>query len=479
MKNLLWMYIWLCRFVRDEYCKNVIQLSPLEVGVATSAYQIEGAHHQGGKGLNIWDDFSHEPNRILHSDTGDRACNEYELYAEDIQHMYDMNIHTYRFSISWSRLLPNGNLSVVNPNGIDYYHRVLTELENKNITPVVTMFHWDLPSGLQNDYGGWENPNILTDFVEYANLLFQEYGSRVRYWITMNEPYTYVDQGYVQGRFAPGKTVDCDSTLPYLVAHHMILAHTFTYGLFQKRYALTYPETKIGITLNSDYPLSEDPEVIERALIFRIGWFLDPLIHGSYAVEMVERVAERLPTFSKKEVLNVSSLSVLLESPNQPYDFIGINHYSVFAVHSEPNTEPCFSKDAEIGYDAVNIALRGYNTWQYYYPQGMSLLLEWIWERYGTQCRQVMITENGFSMNYPDMDDTNRILYLKNYFMNVFDNKERLNITHYFIWSLLDNFEWASGYTEKYGLIHVDFETLKRTWKKSAYWVQNLLVRNT
>ena len=491
MPSLLpfFLCVWLCSHVSDTFCREAVRRSSLSMGASTSAYQIEGAWNADGKGPSIWDDFTHQRGRIANNDTGDDACRAYDygIYTQDLDALRGMHLTHYRFSISWSRILPlgtpsiasssdAGDVTIINRAGIDYYHGLLDELEKRNITPVVTMFHFDLPSALQDRYGGLENPLIVGDFVAYADVLFAEFGTRVKEWITFNEPYTYVSLGYVEGTFAPGKTEDCTG-LPYLVAHNMLEAHRLTYAMFHERYA--FPGVRIGISLNSDYPLSDNPALVNAGLTYGLAWFLDPLVTGDYPPTMRERLGPRLPSFAKNATLPVGMGGKTIKLPSRPFDFIGINHYSVFAAEEPPPTAAmtpgCFRTDPGFVYGDPKIALRGYNKWLYYYPEGMSLLLEWMWRRYGDSCKNVLITENGWSMPEGDLDDDDRILYLKNYLMNVLTMRERLNITHYFIWSLIDNFEWNSGYREKYGLLSVDRATKERTWKQSAFWVRNLL----
>ncbi|NCA15319.1 MAG: glycosyl hydrolase family protein, partial [Proteobacteria bacterium] len=198
--------------------------SPFFIGVSTSAFQIEGG--RGDRGDTIWDDYVEQNPWI---GTGDVACDSYHRYEEDIEMMSTFRIRYYRFSFAWSRIFPYGNTSSINQDGVDYYHRMVDSLLSHDIMPVVTLFHWDLPSALQDRYGGWENPSILRDFLSYVDFVFSEYGSKIRHWITINEPYTYVMMGYVFGTFAPGKTLDCDSDVPYRVAHNQILAHRYVY----------------------------------------------------------------------------------------------------------------------------------------------------------------------------------------------------------------------------------------------------------
>jgi beta-glucosidase len=442
---------------------------PFSIGASTSAFQIEGGRAE--RGDTIWDDYL-QKNQWIGS--GDVACDSYHRYGEDVQIMSDFGIRHYRFSISWSRIFPYGNTSSINREGVDYYHGVIDSLLLHGIQPVVTLFHWDLPSALQDGYGGWESPEIIRDFVLYADFVFAEYGSKVRHWITINEPYTFVMMGYVQGTFAPGKILDCDSEVPYRVAHHQILAHRSVYDLFHRYHA----NGRVGISLNSDYAYSESWETTDRALLFRLGWFLDPLVYGDYPGEMRGKVGWRLPIWEEENVVVDANRTVSTRGRGRSFDFLGINHYSTFHAVDGWNSQNCVSSDHEIGYVSMpGETIRANNGWLIYYPDGMRLLLEWIRDRYNgtTHIPQLMITENGWSTREGEIEDDERITYLRDYIASAAVLKEDLNITHYFIWSLMDNFEWRSGYNEKYGLFYVNATTLDRIPKKSAYWLRDMI----
>ncbi|KAI4357107.1 hypothetical protein L6164_001076 [Bauhinia variegata] len=322
-------------------------------GTASSSYQYEGAAKEGGRGPSIWDTFTHKyPEKIADRSNGDVAVDEYHRHKEDVGIMREMNLDAYRFSISWSRILPKGKLSGgVNQEGINYYNSLINELLANGIQPFVTLFHWDLPQTLEDEYGGLLSSRIVDDFRDYAELCFKEFGDRVKHWITLNEPWTVSRNGYAAGNLAPGRcsawqNLNCtggdSATEPYIVAHNQLLAHAAAVNVYRTKYQASQ-KGLIGITLVCHWmvPLSDrksDQRAAERAVDFMFGWFMDPLTTGEYPSSMQSLVGNRLPKFSKEQSRLVKG----------SFDFIGVNYYtSNYAVNAPLiNARPSYITDA-------------------------------------------------------------------------------------------------------------------------------------
>lgn len=437
-------------------------LNNIELGVGTSAYQIEGAWNVENKGESIWDRFVHTSGKIYNGETGDDACMHYYKYNEDIQLLKDLKINNYRFSISWPRILPNGDLSFINENGIQFYNNLIDKLVSNNITPYVTIFHWDLPQKLQDKYNGMLSQEFVTDFVNYADLLFKTYGDRVKYWMTLNEPLTVIDLGFTSGAHAPGIKSDNDA---YIVAHNQLLAHAYTYKLYHTKYASQ--NGKISIPLNCDWmePFSsskEDKDAALRALLWKMGLFADPIFFGDYPKEVKDRVSVRLPEFNEteKKVLKGS------------LDYFSLNHYTGSMIQNSPNANYAYWSDPQIQYHGIPGTLPTASSWQFIYPEGIYKMIEWISNRYNLTNKEFVISENGVSTD-GNINDYIRVKFIKDYYNYVTKAKIdfNINITTYFIWSFMDNFEWAMGYSkERYGIVYVDFNSPNktRTIKKSG-----------
>jgi len=324
-------------------------------GAATSAYQIEGATREGGRGVSIWDTYCREPGNIADGSNGDVACDHYHRIKEDVKLMKKLGLKAYRFSIAWPRILPKGKTSGdgkddddVNSEGIDFYNRLIDELLKHDIEPWVTLYHWDLPQALEDEYGGWLSPQIVDDFGNYARVCFEAFGDRVKHWITLNESWTVAVQAYEDGTKAPGRNVDPEVEV-YLVAHHLLLAHARAARIYRKEFQPTQ-SGKIGISNCGDfrYPRNpeslEDQDAAERAMVFQYAWLTDPLVFGDYPEEMRNRLGNRLPEFTETQLLEiVGSL-----------DFMGLNHYSTLyaSAKTEPSPDGGYWADMDVDFSS-------------------------------------------------------------------------------------------------------------------------------
>ncbi|XP_054812770.1 beta-glucosidase 12-like [Prosopis cineraria] len=373
-------------------------------GTSSSAYQYEGAAFEGGKGPSVWDVFTHTyPERIADHSDGDVATDSYHRYKEDVALMKDIGFNAYRFSISWPRILPYGNLKGgVNPEGIRYYNNLIDELISNGLQSFVTLFHWDLPQALEDEYGGLLSPKIVKDFVRYAEVCFREFGDRVKHWITLNEPSSYSIEGYANGIFPPGRCssflgLNCSagdsSTEPYLVTHHLILAHAEAVKLYRKKYQISQ-KGQVGVTLAFMWyvPISQskaDKDATSRANDFSCDWFLEPLNSGKYPTVMVKYVGKRLPKFSKRQSLLVKG----------SFDFIGVNYYTAYYAFNVPCksenqtalTDACFNFTTER--NGIPIGSKAGSEWLYIYPQGIQDVLEYTMKKLNNPI--IYITENG------------------------------------------------------------------------------------
>ncbi|XP_045799885.1 beta-glucosidase 13-like [Trifolium pratense] len=465
-------------------------------GTASSSYQYEGAAKEGGRGASIWDTYTHKhPDMIQDRSSGDVAIDQYHRYKEDVDIMRNMNLDAYRFSISWSRILPKGKLNGgINREGVKYYNNLINELLANGLQPFVTLFHWDLPQALEDEYGGFLSPLIVNDFQDYAELCFKEFGDRVKHWITLNEPYSYSTAGYAIGFFPPGRCskwlnsncTDGDSGKePYLVTHNQLLAHAATVHAYKKKYQESQKGI-IGITLVSNWfvPFSYnklDQNAAERAVDFMLGWFMEPITRGKYPQSMRSLVGKRLPKFSKNQ-------ATLLKGS---FDFLGLNYYtSNYAINAPQlsNARGNYNTDSHANLtterNGIPIGPRAASSWLYVYPKGIQDLLLYVKKMYNDPL--IYITENGIDeFNDPTLSlekalvDTYRIDYYHRHLFYIQSAiRKGVNIKGYFAWSLLDNFEWSWGYTVRFGINFVDYKNgLKRHQKSSAKWFKNFLKR--
>ncbi|XP_044490212.1 beta-glucosidase 12-like isoform X2 [Mangifera indica] len=437
--------------------------------------------------------FLAQTERITDRSNGDVADDFYHLYKEDVKIMKEMNTDAFRFSISWSRILPRGKISGgVNKEGINFYNNLIDELLSNGLQPFVTIFHWDLPQALEDEYGGFLSHRIVDDFRDFAELCFKEFGDRVKYWITLNEPLTFSSNGYDTGIYAPGRcskwvNAACQAgnsaTEPYIVGHHLLLSHAAAVKLYKQKYQVIQ-KGKIGITLVTSWivPYSKkkpDIEAAYRALDFMFGWYMDPIIYGDYPFSMRNIVRQRLPKFTKEQSDMVKG----------SFDFIGINYYTADYAANIPvaNTvNISYSTDSlanlTTSRNGILIGPQAASSWLYVYPRGLRDLLLYVKEKYNNPL--VYITENGID-EFNDaslpleqaLKDPMRIDYYHRHLLFLERAiKEGANVKGYFAWSLLDNFEWSSGSTVRFGINFVDYKNgNKRYPKQSAIWFRNFL----
>jgi beta-glucosidase len=413
-------------------------------GAATAAYQIEGATDVDGRGPSIWDRFTHTPGRVSNGETGDVACDHYHRYREDVALMAQLGLDAYRFSVSWPRILPDGT-GRVNEAGLDFYDRLVDELLAHGISPHLTLYHWDLPQALENA-GGWPARSTAEAFAEYAGVVVARLGDRVRHVATVNEPYVVSDHGYRLGSHAPGRT---EPQAALAAAHHLLVAH----GLAVQALRAAAPQVATGIVLNfhpahpaTRHVLDQEAAMLAHDQVNR--WFLDPLAGRDYPEDAV-----RAWGWGREQVLHGD-----LDLIAAPIDFLGVNYYCRHVVRS-PLLPP------------LEVELEGELTemgWEVY-PDGLVEVLEFVASRTGTL--PLYVTENGAA--YPvDGDptrDPERVSFLHRHFAAARTALERgVPLRGYFVWSLLDNFEWAHGYGHRFGIVHVDFDTLERRVRDSG-----------
>ncbi|XP_031500448.2 beta-glucosidase 44-like, partial [Nymphaea colorata] len=459
-------------------------------GTATSAYQVEGMASKDGRGPSIWDVFVRQPGIIAGNATGEVSVDQYHRYKEDVDIMVDLNMDAYRFSISWSRIFPEGT-GKVNQKGVDYYNRLIDYMLEKGITPYANLYHYDLPEALEQKYNGLLSRRVVKDFADYADFCFKTFGDRVKNWMTFNEPRVVAALGYDNGFFAPGRcsppngncSAGNSTTEPYIVAHNLILSHAAAVERYRTKYQAAQ-KGRIGILLDFVWyePLSRskaDAYAAQRARDFHIGWFLHPIVYGEYPRTMQDIVAERLPKFTSREIKMVKG----------SIDFLGVNQYTAYYMYDQqPTTQTPtgYQNDWHDGFAYARhgepIGPKANSYWLYIVPWGINKAVTYIKERYGNPT--MILSENG--MDQPGnvtlpagLHDTTRIGYYRNYLTELkkaIDNGA--NVVGYFAWSLVDNFEWRSGYTARFGLVYVDYADLKRHLKMSAYWFQKMLQRD-
>jgi len=430
-------------------------------GAATASYQIEGSPLADGAGASIWHRFSHTPGTTYNGDTGDVACDHYHRWRDDVALMREIGLKAYRFSISWGRIFPEGK-GAVNPAGLDFYDRLVDALLDAGIQPMVTLYHWDLPGALQ-DLGGWANREIVHWFSHYAQAVAQRLGDRVNLWATLNEPWVFTFLGYVQGYHAPGMR---DLWAGLRAVHHCLLAH----GEAVARMRSVLPaQAQVGIVLNlaPQHPATgseADRAAAERVHTMNNALFVEPLLEGRYPA-----LAEQMVGFAWPPVHAGD-----MERITQSIDFMGINYYSRGIVkqgeHGYLRAEGVENKQAQhtdMGWEI--------------YPDGLYEILQWVHSR--SPRLSLYVTENGAAFRDEVRDgkvaDVQRVEYLRQHFLSAHRAIQNgVPLKGYFVWSLMDNFEWAYGYSKRFGIVYVDYATQQRIWKDSARWYQQVIAAN-
>jgi beta-glucosidase len=417
-------------------------------GTSTASYQIEGAVTADGRGESIWDRFAHTPGRVWNGDTGDVACDHYHRFREDVTLLDELGLNAYRFSIAWPRVVPDGS-GAVNEAGLDFYDRLVDALLEGGIEPYPTLYHWDLPQALE-DAGGWPERATAEAFARYAGIVADRLGDRVQHIATINEPYVVAELGYGIGTHAPGRT---ETEAALAAGHHLLVAH----GLAAAAIRESAPDTEVGIVLNfhPKHPATQhrlDQEAAIHAHDRLNRWYLDPIVGRGYPEE-----ALRLAGWRRDEVRDGD-----LELIASPLDFLGINYYCRHLVRS-PSLPALTSSD---GHEKTEMG------WEVY-PAGLVEVLEFAASRTGDV--PLYVTENGAAYPLDPSDPTSdpeRISFLERHFEAALVALERgLPLHGYFVWSLMDNFEWAHGYSYRFGIVHVDFNTLERRVRDSARFV--------
>jgi len=435
------------------------------IGTATASYQIEGAVLEGGRGASIWDVFSHTPGRIQNGDTGDIACDHYHRYTNDIALMKEVGLKGYRMSVAWPRVFPQGR-GKPNTAGLDFYNRLVETLLANGIEPMITLYHWDLPQALQ-ERGGWGNRDTADYFADYAYTIYQSLGDRVKKWNTLNEPWVSAFTGHYLGRHAPGLR---NAALAVQVSHHLMLAHAKAVEAFRQ----SGREGQIGIALNlyPIYPASPSEED-EKAAWFADGyhnrWFLDPVLKGTYPDDMLAIFRDKFmaPDIKDGDMEKIGK---------NPVDFLGINYYFRKVIRRNDNQD--ILQLNEVKPEGSEYTDMGWEIW----PEGLLDLLRRIQRVYKDP--RMVITENGAAFRDDRIQDgviqdDDRIRFLQSHLEAARQAvAEGIRLEGFYIWSLIDNFEWSYGYSKRFGIFYVDYGTLERKWKKSALWLKKYIEEN-
>jgi beta-glucosidase len=428
-------------------------------GAATSAYQIEGSPLADGAGQSIWHRFVRTPGRIANGDSGDVACDHYVRYKEDVALMRELGLTAYRFSISWSRIFPEGT-GRVNQGGIDFYSRLVDELLANGIQPMATLFHWDLPAAL-DDRGGWLNRDVADWFADYATTMYRALDDRITMWATLNEPWVVTDGGYLHGPLAPGHRNLFEAPI---ATHHLMLSHARAVQAYR---AAGKHQVGLVVNLEPKYAASDseaDRAATARAEAYMNRQYLDPVFFGSYPEALVAGFGEAWPPIPDAD----------FEILKTPIDFLGINYYTRGLTKADPSV-------IVEGATRVRNPRAAYTEtgWEVF-PQGLTDTLTWVRDRYGNI--PMYITENGAAFYDPPVttngriDDPLRVDYFRTHIAAVHEAMQQgVDVRGYFCWSLLDNFEWALGFAKRFGIIHVDYETQKRTPKASARYYAEVI----
>lgn len=433
-------------------------------GAGTSAYQIEGATHEDGRGPSVWDMFAAMPGRTLNGDTGETAADHYHRMEQDVALLAELGLNAYRFSIAWPRILPHGT-GTPNPAGLAFYDRLVDRLLEKGITPVATLYHWDLPLALY-ERGGWCRRETAYAFADYAEVMARQLGDRVRWWITQNEPWCSAYLGYVTGQHAPG--IRDDAQRAVAAAHHLLLSH----GLAVPRLRATAREARVGIALNL-FPIfaadarQETVQAVERADAFHNRWFLDPLFRGDYPPGLFADLGAAPPEMRADDLRIVGT----------PLDFLGVNYYNRWIVRaSQYAADSTGQSNGRTGYEYATAPSGATLTtmgWEVY-PHGLDLVLEDLTRAYHPNA--ILVTENGASFDDEwsgngSVSDPRRVAFLREHLAEMDAAASHgVPVSGYFVWSLLDNFEWDQGYSKRFGVVYVDYSSQRRIIKDSGRW---------
>ena len=432
-------------------------------GASTSAYQIEGSPLADGAGASIWQRFAHSPGLTTNGDTGDIACDHYNRWRDDVSLMKQLGLQAYRFSISWSRVLPDGT-GAVNKRGLDFYERLVDALLAEGITPNATLFHWDLPVAL-DDRGGWLNRDVADWFGDYAAIVFERLGDRVPMWATLNEPWVVTDGGYLHGALAPGHKNMFEAPI---ASHNLLRAH----GRGVQAFRAESRVGQVGLVVNLEpkdaaTDSAEDKAAANRGDAYMNRQYLDPVFRGEYPDEMHEIFGAAWPDFPAAD----------FELIREKIDFLGINYYTRGVVRNEPTAKPvrlAYVRQPEHAYTETS--------WEVH-PPSLTRTLLWVTERYGKI--PLYITENGAAFyDAPHaidgrVDDPLRVWYFREHLKAAHDAiRQGANLRGYFAWSLLDNYEWSLGFSKRFGIVHVDYTTQVRTPKASAHYYSGVIRSN-
>jgi len=431
-------------------------------GAATAAYQIEGAAAEDGRGETIWDRFAHTPGRIKDGSSGDVACDHYHRYPEDIQLMQTMGLNAYRFSIAWARIFPAGT-GALNQKGVDFYSRLVDALLEAGIKPCVTLYHWDLPQTLQ-DQGGWANRKTAYHYADYVRTITERLGDRVKFWITYNEPWCASWLSMYLDNHAPGGR---DAKLTLQAAHHMLLAH----GLAVPIIRAAVPGAEVGIAPNyvPAYAATDKPD--DRDAAWRFDgyfnrWFIDPVAGRGYPQDMWTYYGENVPTVEPGD----------MEIIGAPLDFLGVNYYNRVSVIHDP-TSPIIPQTGH-----VTDPTRAHSADREIYPEGLYDMLVRLHQDYNFPV--LYITENGAAFDDVvsadgQVHDAARVQFLRDHFAQAARAIEAgVPLNGFFVWSLMDNFEWSKGYSLRYGITYIDFGTQQRIIKDSGLWYRDFISAN-
>ena len=431
-------------------------------GAATAAYQVEGSSTADGAGMSIWDRFAHTPGTIRDGDTGDIACDQYRLYRQDVALMRELGLAAYRFSVSWSRVLPQG-VGAVNAAGLDYYDRLVDALLEAGIEPLVTLYHWDLPAAL-DDRGGWLNRDVAGWFSDYASVMFRRLDGRVKIWSTINEPWVITDGGYLHGALAPGHRNLFEAPI---ASHNVLRAHGAAVQAYRGE-----GKHQIGLVVNLEpkYPASPAPEDLAataRAEAYMNRQYLDPVFLGRYPPQMAEIFGKAWPDWPAEDFQLIG----------QPIDWLGVNYYTRSVTRHDETSWPL--KAARVRQDRATYTETDWEV----VPQSLTDTLLWVKQEYGAI--PIYVTENGAAFFDPPtaaggrVQDPLRIDYLRGHLRAARQAiSQGVDLRGYMVWSLLDNLEWALGFSKRFGIVHVDFATQERTPKDSARFYAQVIASN-